>query len=153
MPVSADFPEKIKSKLPLDKRPLLALSLIVVAIVFLLLLLSFRAKPEQPKYPPVPTPVAKPTSFKQTVWTVMATREIFVPKVTTITQGSQVSFINLAGSVINIAASPSSSSEYLKLTIGEIANGQGVMTKFETKGTYVFYNKLYPKAVGTIIVK
>jgi plastocyanin len=153
MPATPGLFEKLKRQLPVKNRPVVALGLIILAIVILLLLLlSLSAAPKpkpQPKYPVLPTP----TPYVQAVWTVIATREIFVPKVTTMKLGRSVSFINLAGSPIDIVASSSSSLSYQKLNIGQIVNGQSAMSKFTSKGTYVFFNKLYPKAVGTIIVK
>ncbi len=148
--------DKIKALILKNRR--IFVSTIVGTLIILILIVAYLlsqnnfgiGNKRQISASPSASPVPKATPFKQTVWTVMATTQIFVPKVQTVIKGGSVSFVNLSGNTIDIEPNDNQTSN--PFILGEIQNGQSVMVKMLNTGTYKYFNKLYPKAIGTIVV-
>jgi hypothetical protein len=121
------------------------LAVILLAMITLLLFQS-RAKPSLTNLPLKPTP----TPYVQKIWTVMVTREIFVPKSLTMKRNGTLNFLNLSQGLIDIEATGSSSP---LLNLGAVPFGSIKSVVMPQPGTYQYLNQLNSKEKGIIIVQ
>jgi hypothetical protein len=124
------------------------LMVVIATILVLLPKANFNKVPLRTNVSTQPAP----TPYVQSVWTVMVTKGVAVPKVVTMKKGGTLNFLNVTQGTMDIESSDASSPNTL-LDLGSIPFGSVKSVVMPATGTYQYVNKLNDKVKGTVIVE